>query len=82
MNKNPFTSPRYIILSILDGILIALAVMGYVKLEVIELFGEGFKNFVFEHWLALGIAGVVILSLNAFVSIKEHQENVRNNPLQ
>ena len=82
MNKNPFTSPRYIILSILDGILIALAVMGYVKLEVIEFFGEGFKNFVFEHWLALGIAGVVILSLNAFVSIKEHQENVRNNPPQ
>lgn len=82
MKKNPFTSPRYIILSILDGILIALAVIGYVKLEVIELFGEGFKDFVFENWLALGIAGVIILSLNAYVSIKEHMENIKNQDSQ
>ena len=79
MNKSPFTSPRYIILSILDGVLIALAVIGYVKLEVIELFGVGFKNFVFDNWLALGIAGVVILLLNAITAIQEQVRINRNN---
>ena len=79
MQKNPFTSPRYIVLSVLDGILIALAVMGYVKLEVLEFFGEGFKSFVFDNWLALGIAGIVIMSVNAFSAIQEHQRNARDN---
>ena len=76
-NKNPFTSPRYIMLSVLDAALIILAVMGYVKLDALAILGEGFKTFIFENWLALGIAGVVIMMLNAFVSIQEHLANVR-----
>ncbi len=53
MKKNPFASPRYIILSVIDTLLIVLAVMGYVELDVLDVLGESFKNFVFENWLAL-----------------------------
>jgi len=72
MKTNPFTSPRYIILSLIDTILIVLAVIGYLKLDVLEVLGAGFEQFVFENWLALGIAGVIIMMLNTFVSVKEH----------
>lgn len=81
MKRNPFTSPRYIILSVVDTILIALAVLGYVKLDVVDLLGEDFKNFVFENWLALGIAGVVIMMLNAFVSVQEHLANSKSRQI-
>lgn len=51
--------------------------MDDVKLDVLDIFGKGLKNFVFENWLALGIAGVVLMMLNAFVSIQEHLANSR-----
>ena len=77
MKTNPFTSPRYIILSLIDTILIILAVMGYLKLDVLDVLGTGFGHFVFENWLALGIVGVIIMMLNTFVSVKEHLADSR-----
>jgi len=79
MNKNAFLSPRYLILSVLETALFVLAIFGYVKIDFSALWDEGFHNFLLENWLALGIAGVIIMLLNTFVTIKEHMENSQND---
>jgi len=79
MNKNAFLSPRYLILSVLETALFVLAIFGYVNMDFSAFWGEGFQNFLLDNWLALGIAGVIIMLLNTFVTIKEHMENSKNH---
>jgi hypothetical protein len=78
MARNAFLSPRFFILTTIETVLIVLAILGYVKMDVSGLYGEGFNGFVLENWIGLGIAGVVIMLLNVFVTMKEHMENSRN----
>ena len=81
MSRNAFLSPRYLILSTIETVLLVLAIFGYVKMDFSAFYGAGVHNFILENWLALGIAAVIIMLLNTYVTMKEHMENSRNNQL-
>lgn len=78
MSRNAFLSPRYLILSTIETVLIVFAIFGYVKMDFSGFYGEGLHNFILENWLALGIAGVFLMLLNTFATMKEHMENSRH----
>ena len=79
MSRNALVSPRFLILTTIETVLLVLAIFGYVKMDFSSFYGEGFNNFVLDNWIALGIAAVIIMLLNVFVTMKEHMQNIKNN---
>lgn len=62
-------TPRYLVLSVVDGLMIVLGILGWQAPEVLALAGTEVQRLVVTYWLWLLIGGIVIGVYNALTLV-------------